>query len=67
MKIFKITYKNTDSRRPYIAHATKWARDKSQAYKYIFKKMPDKDGYAITKRGQPVKILNTEEEPTPYE
>ena len=67
MKIFKITYKNADSRRPYIAHATKWARDKNQAYKYIFKKMPDKNGYAITKRGQTVKIINTEESITPYD
>jgi hypothetical protein len=55
---FEITYKNADIRNPYVASATKWARDEKQAMKYVFKRLPSKDGFTVTKRGQAVKVLN---------
>lgn len=58
MNKFEITYKNADIRNPYVASTTKWARDEQQAMKYVFKSLPKKDGFAITKRGQAVKVIN---------
>lgn len=61
MKLFKIIFQNLDRDKPYVAYTTKWAREKNEAIKYAFKKLPDKQGICVTKRGTAVKILNIEE------
>ena len=48
----------------YRGYQLKWARDKAQEIKYICPTKPDKEGYAITKKGAKIKILEVNEIPT---
>jgi hypothetical protein len=45
----------------YTGSTTRWARDSKQAVSFLCKGKPDKNGYASTKKGARIKIINVEE------
>ena len=46
----------------YTGSTTRWARDAKQAVSFLCKGQPSKDGYASTKKGARIKIIEIEEQ-----
>lgn len=61
MNKYTIYYKHFDMNPDYTGSTTRWARDPNQAVSFLCKGKPDKNGYASTKRGARIKIINIEE------
>jgi len=46
----------------YVGRTSKWARDEKSALKHILKKVPDKKGFCVFKRGATGQILSIEQQ-----
>ena len=61
MNRYRIKYTMDDMPKGYVGCCTKYARDASQALKYILKNKKGKDGFCVFKRGSTGRILSVEE------
>ena len=61
MTEYEIRTKRDDMPEGYVGRNYKWAHDEKEAVRLLLKKMPDKTGVCVFKRGGTGKILSTKE------
>lgn len=63
MNRYEIIYKHFDMPPDHRGYQVKWARDMKQALSYVCSSKPSKDGYAMTKKGARIQVLEVNELP----
>lgn len=58
MNQYEIKYTMNDMPDGYVGRTCKWARDEKSALNYILKKIPDRAGRCVFKRGSTGQILS---------
>ena len=58
---YEIIYRHFDMHPDYRGYQLRWANDEKQALSYICTSKPNKDGYATTKKGARIQILEVNE------
>jgi hypothetical protein len=60
---YEIIYRHFDMHPDYRGYHVKWANDKKQALSYMCAGKPSKEGFATTKKGTRIQILEVNELP----